>query len=115
MNRCVFILLTLLLSSCVGNSVLNSKAIKITPGMSADNVLRIIGNPRDRQFNGKHEAWQWCSTGFSVDFYVLVWLTDGIVTGMQSYKNTSPGFCSTYFRTVNWEEKPDQSIEIRQR
>ena len=84
--------------------------------MTAEEVRISMGEPQNRQFQGENEAWQYCSTdysGFEADHYVLIWLYKGTVTGMQTYRNTLYGSCESFFRTVDWEEAPDVSIEIR--
>lgn len=96
--------------------VKNSASIKA--GMSINELRKVMGEPQNRQFEGKNEAWQYCSTDYSgleADHYFLVWLADEIVTGMRTYRNTEYGTCESFFRTVNWEEAPDTSVEIRNR
>ena len=102
-----------LISSC-GTAALKSSAA-VSPGMSSQEVIAIMGPPEDRQFRGSDEAWQYCSTGFESDTFVIVWIYSGVVNGLQTYKNRSTGLCSSFFRTVNWEAAPDRIYEIRQR
>ena len=103
------------LAGCATNPIME-KAARIKPGTSVDDLRQFMGEPQDRQFRGKNEAWQYCSTGAFADEYVLVWISGGAVSGMQTYRNTTgTGFCESFFRTVNWEHAPDRTIEIRQR
>ena len=77
-----------------------------------------MGTPKDRQFQGKSEAWQYCATdysGFGADQYIVVWFYEGKVFGMTSYKNHMVGNCESFFRTIKWEDAPDRSIEFRNR
>jgi len=86
--------------------------------MSGSELRFAMGEPQDRQFKGTNEAWQYCATDYSglkADDYVLVWLANDAVTGMQTYRNSKKGTCESFFRTVDWEQAPDTSIEIRQR
>lgn len=110
--------LVFLLQACASQSSIVRNSASIRPGISTAELRQIIGEPQNRQFKGKNEAWQYCSTdfsGFEADHYVLVWLFDGVVSGMQTYRNTQYGTCESFFRTVNWEEAPNTAIEIRQR
>ena len=70
-----------------------------------------------RQFKGKNEALQFCTTGtsFGVSTYNIIWLYDGKVTGSNSYNLSRPGMCSGHFQMINWDDAPDQIIEIRDR
>lgn len=101
--RLLLISLLVLLSGCAS---VRSRMARINPGMDKAEVIAIMGNPGDRQFNGNLEAMQWCSTGNFSDDYVIVWLRDGKVTGMNSYNNTVAGMCSGHYRTVRWEDAP---------
>jgi hypothetical protein len=110
---CVVFLLTL--SAC-GSSQLMTESLKISQGQTKDEVLSLLGPPGNRQFQGKDEAWQWCSTGMSTDDFLVVWFYDGYVTGITTYKNSIGfGSCDQFYRTVRWEDAPDRTIEIRKR
>lgn len=103
-----------LLAACASHTQFNSSSAGIRAGMTADDLQKLMGPPQNRQFKGDHEAWQWCSTGYmEADSYVLVWLTKGVVTGMQTYTNTRTGPCESFFRTANWEEAPDSTVDVR--
>lgn len=118
MKRLYLIVLVVLLQACASQSQMIKNSTNITAGMSVDELRKVMGEPQNRQFKGNDEAWQYCSTdysGFEADHYVLVWLADNTVTGMQTYRNTEYGTCESFFRMVNWKEAPDASIEIRNR
>jgi hypothetical protein len=103
------------LSACA-TQPLTKKTLLIEPGMSKDDVLSVMGSPGNRQFKGNKEAWQYCQTGWSADEYILIWLVDGTVAQTQTYANTEHGgLCTSFFRTVDWEEAPDAVVEIRSR
>lgn len=114
-KKVVFLLCLFALTACATSSQLVSKSTLIDPGATKADVTSIMGPPQDRQFNGKDEAWQYCTTGFSTDNYVVVWFNNGYVTGVQTYKNSGTGFCHTFFRTVNWQDAPDRTYEFRVR
>jgi hypothetical protein len=99
------------LAACATDAGLETKTRQITPGMSTADVESILGAPQGRQFNGQREAWQYCQTGVAPvqgsDKYVLVWITNGRVTGMQTYTNKEHETCDSFFRSVKWEYAPD--------
>ena len=111
------LLLTLVLSGCGG---LESKTILISPGDSKKAVLEIMGIPDDRQFKAypmyTAEAWQYCVTGagYGYNAHKIIWLEQGRVTGITSYKSYRTG-CTGQIQAVNWHTKPDVVIEKRVR
>lgn len=111
------IVIFLFFFGCAPSQLMN-KSLMINAGQTKEDVLKIIGNPGNRQFQGKDEAWQWCETdysGFAGDDYLVVWFYEGKVTGITTYKNTRYGNCEMFYRTVNWQDAPDRTIEIRNR
>ena len=112
MRYLVIVALMLILQGCASQSAIVRNSATVRPGMSVAELRQVMGEPQNRQFKGKNEAWQYCSTdysGFEDDHYVLVWLFDGVVSGMQTYQINKFGTCENFFRTVNWEEAPDIS------
>ncbi len=82
---------------------LKAKSARINPGQSKEDIMAILGPPGNRQFNMQQEAWQYCSTGFSADYFLVVWFNQGIVTGMKTYSIYDQfGHCSSFYREVNW-------------
>jgi len=107
--------LLLFLTAC---GTLQKKAVLINLGDTNDQVLKIMGPPDDRQFNGKNEAWQYCQTGagFGYHDYRVFWFYDGKVTGVNSYKSSRPASsCVTDIKPINWDEAPDMTVEIRKK
>jgi hypothetical protein len=107
--------LALFFSGC---GSLEKKSILIGPGDNKEKVLSIMGAPDDRQFSAKNEVWQYCATGagFGYHDYRMIWFYDGRVTGVTSYKDSTPdSSCAGHFRPVKWEEAPDQTNKIRTR
>lgn len=108
---------SLFLVACAAPQLI-ANSVEISPGQTKQDVVKILGPPENRQFQGRNEAWQYCETdmtGFSGDDYVVVWFFDGVVTGMNNYKNTLIGGCEMFFRDIRWEDAPDSTIEIRVR
>jgi len=112
-SRTLITAMTLLLVSCGG---LETKSNMINLGDGKDRVLNIMGPPDDRQFKGSNEAWQYChaKTGIGIHDYRIIWLYNGKVTGMNSYKNPQPVWgCMKGIRPVRWEDAPNETMEIR--
>lgn len=109
------IIFSMILCGCSSGELMK-QSLMITPGQSKEDVLSFLGPPGNRQFQGKDEAWQWCSTGMSTDDFLVVWFYDNLVTGITSYNNSQGyGDCGQFYRTIKWEDAPDRSIEIRKR
>lgn len=116
MKKLALLLPVILLGACASNSLIVKNSATIRAGMSVNKLRELMGDPQNRQFDGSNEAWQYCATGLNSDQYVLVWMQNEVVTGMQTYKNTVyGGMCDEFFKTIDWEEAPDTSIEIRNR
>jgi len=111
-----FLLFASLLFGCAS---FDKRINTIQTGDSKEKVIAILGEPEDRQFNGKNEAWQYCKTGtgFGMCGYRTIWFYEGRVTGINSYSMNcvGPGSCGAHFKTIKWEDAPDRTIEIRQR
>ena len=110
-----YLLLTLLLLS--GCASFDKAYSLIQPNDSKTKVIELIGQPEDRQFKGKNEAWQFCRTGtsFGVSGYKVIWFYDGKVTGITTYSLHRAGSCEAHFEPIKWENAPDQVIEVRER
>ena len=118
MKNLIIVLLMLFLVACASQSAIVKSSAHIKPGMSDAELRQVMGEPQNRQFKGKSEAWQYCSTafsGFEDDHFVLVWIFDGVVTGMETYRDNEFGTCDRFFRAVKWEEAPNTTIETRKK
>lgn len=113
MRTFLFVAIFFIVCGCT-NTKLATKANGIEPGQTKQDVTKILGVPGDRQFTGKDEAWQYCSTGFGGDKYVVVWFYDGIVTGLTTYTNSvGVGNCDKFYKRIDWQTAPDRTIELR--
>ena len=114
MKKIILPILLLLFSGCATK---NKAFFDINPGDTKASVIEKLGHPEDRQFKGKNEAIQYCTTGtsFGVSTFDIVWLYDGKVTGVNSYNLHRAGMCSGHFESVKWEDAPDNIIEVRKR
>lgn len=60
----------------------------------------------------------YCQTGagFGYHDYRMIWFYNGKVTGITSYKDSTPASsCAGRFKPVRWENAPDHTLEIRER
>lgn len=114
--------IAILATSCATSNMLVQKSINISPGMTKNEVVAIMGNPSNRQFKTSdsgtvYEAVQWdCGwhSGMTSDFtnrdMLIVYFKNGKVTDLNNYV--------AYYgqvMTVRWEERPDYVIEKRDR
>ena len=62
------------------------RVAKIRPGSTASMVRDSLGEPQNRQFSGKQEAWQYCRDRDpwkgGKHRYTVVWFVDGNVSGL---------------------------------
>jgi hypothetical protein len=94
----------LAISGCAGVKV---RATKINPGESRAEVLKLMGRPDDRQFQGKLEVLQYgMVVTIGVCDYTMVWLRDGAVTGVSSYRHFSTMGCRSGLQPVDWGGAP---------
>lgn len=114
MKKYFFVVLAIVLLS--GCGTLDNKMIMIDPGDSKEKVVKLIGAPYDRQFQGNKEAWQYCVSGAGIGYndHKIVWFTDKKVTGITTYRSHRTG-CTGYVKTIEWEEAPDYTLEVRNR
>lgn len=90
------------------------KAVLVNPSDSTQQVLALMGSPDDRQFRGKDEAWTYSAARFGYAEYRVVWFYDSRVTGVTSYRQ-SGRTADGGIRQINWESRPDTTIEVRSR
>jgi hypothetical protein len=110
---------SIVVSLLVGCASFDPKINTIQPGDTKEKITAILGEPEDRQFNGKSEAWQYCKTGtgFGKCGFKTIWFNDSRVTKVVSYSTDCAGFgsCTQHFKSIRWDDAPDHTIEIRER
>jgi hypothetical protein len=106
----------ILCSACAPR--LLQQAREIHPGATQALVREVLGDPKDRQFRGAQEAWQYCETGVVQDTFVVVWFVEGAVTGMTTYNNAVGDiglFCSSHMQPIRWADAPTLRSDRQQR
>ena len=98
-----------------------SRAAGIRPGMSPEEVTRIMGaDPARSEFGDGVLEWHYCRTGMSVDQFVVFFFVNDAVIESRNYSVTtrdvgsSRGSCENFVKMGNYEE-PDRVTEIRLR
>lgn len=112
----VLCLVVILCSACATRIL--QQAREIPPGATHALVREVLGDPKDRQFRGMQEAWQYCETGVVQDTFVVVWFAEGAVTGMTTSNNAVGDrgfFCASHMQPIRWEEAPALRSDMRQR
>lgn len=109
----LFFFIALILISCGTTSNLRSKQILISPGQTYKDVINILGTPGNKQFKNSMEAWQYCQTGLTSDLFIVIWFFEGKVTGLNSYNGNGIGNCTQFFKTINWDDGPNKTVELR--
>ncbi len=111
MSNIQFLLIAAMAVFIPACGTLEKKSILISAGDSKEKVISIMGLPGDRQFRGKHEAWQYGQTGagFGYHDFRLIWFYNGKVTGITSYKNYAPATsAAAHFIEIRWEDAPNR-------
>ncbi len=113
--RFILCFLCLSLTACATGRI-KEKSLSVNVGDPKSRVIEILGTPEDRQMKDKQEAWQYCETGGFSDNFTVVWFLEGKVSGLNHYTHSnSVGSCSGGFKSVQWEDAPTQTIEVRSR
>lgn len=81
-------------------------ARQATAGMSKADVIKLAGEPGNKQTHGNREAWQYCQTGM-VDYsdkYVIIFFQDDKVAYTDGYtQSQGKGPCKWFYRPVKWQ------------
>lgn len=80
---------------------------RLEPGMSKDEVQKLLGAPADRSFRGSDQAWQYQEVaGFGQCKYTTVWIRGAKVVGVSTRRGKSVAGCGLGSREVDWSEMP---------
>lgn len=101
MKASLLIICLLFITACA-TQFKQSSVKKLNPGMTKEEVIKIMGEPGDRQFSGNKEVLQWCNTGMSGDAYIMAHFRDGKLGTVQRYSQTLEGNCTDFFNQVNF-------------
>ncbi len=108
-----FLALVVVMCSC--GTAMQRKSLLIESGMTKENVVKIMGAPGNRQFDGREEVWQYCATGLISDKYYVIWFYDSLVTGLTQYTEDNSPNTSNGYKRIDWLNAPPPPMYIRHR
>lgn len=94
-----------LLSGCFTSRINYEKMSYIQRGMSAKEVIAILGKPSYRSFDDKSEMLEFRNNEYSTSEVVKVWFVDNKVVEMKSYLDKYDDGCSRRTKTEESDEK----------
>jgi hypothetical protein len=99
--------LFVLLSVLSGSAFAGKPTDQIEPGMSKDQVQKLLGKPANRSFRATDEAWQYHEVaGFGQCKYTTVWIRDAKVVGLSERRGKSVAGCGLGSKEIDWSEMP---------
>lgn len=84
MKKILLLCLTTMLFSCASTSEFMRKTMLIENGMTKNEVIDLLGVPKDRQFHGTEEIWKYELPSLTVTKFYFVWFRDNGVSGLTS-------------------------------
>lgn len=86
------LLLLLIISSCGSMTIVSKKKLMdIQQGMTQQEIKALLGSPDYRRFGEMFEEWEYQRLDESLNWaVVLVFFTDGLVTGMDTFQSPTP-------------------------
>ena len=108
MKLSVFAILGLALIGLSGCGSTTTRANEeVRPGMTADQVTSLLGEPTNRSFLETYEAWQYDDiVGFGQCEYITIWFNNETVQSMTSRRGSSVAGCGLGSDQINWDEMP---------
>jgi len=116
----ILIALTIIFLTGCGVQQKLSISFKLTPGMTKDEVVNIMGTPVKSDFKKNVEEWHYCKTGISSDEFLALFFYEGKLIEKLNYSVTladtrgATGSCEKFIKMGNYRE-PASVIEIRMR
>ncbi len=90
-----------------GSAFAGKPTDKIEPGMSKQQVQKLLGKPANRSFRATDEAWQYHEVaGFGQCKYTTVWIRDSKVVGLSERRGQSVAGCGLGSKEIDWSEMP---------
>lgn len=110
------VILSVMTGCAAGVQRLSQNAAGVQQGQSPQEVELIMGAPGNTQFNGQYSAWQYCGTNnnaYGSHAYLIVWMYQERVYSKTTYQSYNSGRCENHFTSIDWQQAPDVTIEIR--
>lgn len=105
----------LALAACTNFS---KRLARVSPNDTKAQVLDVMGDPDDTQFNSRAglEVWQYFGVvSYGTCDYRQLWFREGRLVGSTAYRSSCVGGCSPCLRPLDWSAPPDNVIEVRHR
>jgi hypothetical protein len=84
----------------------------IKAGMPAERVLELLGQPKNRSFRERQEAWQYSRiASFGVCEYVTIWIDHDVVYAMNTDRTKAIGGCNDAPH-IDWGQHPPPTINV---
>jgi hypothetical protein len=108
MKKTLFTFASILMScGLTGIAFAEKPTDQLQPGMSKDEVQKLLGKPANRSFRGADEAWQYHEVaGFGQCKYTTVWIRDAKVVGLSERRGKSVAGCGLGSKEIDWSEMP---------
>lgn len=93
------------------------KAVSISIGADAQELLNVMGNPIKRDAENDNEEWYYCRTGSNLDEFVQFSLVGGKVLKINNYTvsaieaNGLTGSCELFFKYGTSKKTPNNSSQ----
>ncbi len=104
-QRLLFLLPVILFSSCFTSQLSYNNMNNIRRGMSPEEVIAVLGEPRYRSFNDKGEILEFRDHEYTASKVVKIWFVDNKVVEMKGYLDRGDSGCRKGTKTTDEEEK----------
>ena len=106
--------LGVLVGGCAGSTELSDKSFLLEPGMTKQEVLRILGQPKVNEFKGGVDEWHYCTSERmgGNDIYVSAFFVDKKLYAAKTYIDNHGGDCEDHIKGERYRE-PDEVREYR--
>lgn len=96
-----------LLLLLVGCSSLSEKSMQLSPGLSTQQALKIVGPPELRSFQGDLEVWQYAGfINFDHCAFLTLWFKQGQLDRLTSHQQEISGRCQSHLQPINLPFRP---------
>jgi len=96
----------------LGQSKMSKKSLKLSPEMSKEEVLEIMGTPEVSDFEKNVEEWFYCEMGMFKDKHLALYFHEGKLIKKYNYTSPAPGHCRENIKRGTYQ-LPDIIIELR--
>ena len=115
MKYYLLVIMSLILASC-GSAKFN-QSFRLSPNMTKEEVLSIMGDPMKSDFDRNVEEWHYCRTQLDSEEFLALYFVDGILLTKTNYtvreeNRGSVGSCAQFIKMGDYRV-PDVVLEVR--